>query len=812
MMLLLKAVTCLLILVYIHLAFARHPAKCLEDVKDSWPKEGILRVEIIRGPLETYDIEASYEKERQMQNFIKNQDEYPSMPSFFYFRDWFGSGVKSAESNEEALEDSPIEEASPPDSILSSNQTENNGGGETQAFNQSSKLDVEEAQENEIGRKGGTILGTIGQFILGRFYMVQEDTPETQEIEKSEDEKEAVSDSSPKMSVEGSENSVLLANETLGDNETEKEDKLNLQRSQTGALKEDVSDFEKVKTIVWPEDEYIVEYSLEYGFLRLSPATRQKLNITVQILILDPASNACFGDTFSQFILQNFLGYDDVLMSSIKSLAEHEDNKGFLRNVVTGAHYHFVSRFTYSTAYILAGLVMLLFTLVISMLLRYSQHQIFVFIVELLQMLEFNTAISFPAAPILTVILALVGMEAIMSEFFEDSTTAFYIIVIVWIADQYDAICCHTSITRRHWLKFFYLYHFTFYAYHYRFSGQYSTLALVTMWLFTQHAMLYFFHHYELPVILQQAQIQELLMRNQDGGGPIRLGGHGTGGGPRLATAAAGTMNNNNDAAVNNNNLAGGGGNGAAAAAQPPPPPRLPANASVRRMGGFSFGGFQFRFGLVVATHPAGPPPQQQQRQPRQQQPSTPARNPTQPSTQGPEVTRTADTASASVSPSAAADSERPESSSADTGIADSSSAETSATLNSDTYEGLRRRRIATTSPSPPSPEGAPPSHQSGAAAVSPMATKVSSDCDSLKSAEPSGASSVPNSSSATKDLPSDQQDGAQLVSANQVPAESVGESEEQVLSQVASELRQVSDALHSAVGNVTANSENEVN
>jgi hypothetical protein len=34
---------------------------------------------------------------------------------------------------------------------------------------------------------------------------------------------------------------------------------------------------------VWPEDEYIVEYSLEIGFLRLSPATRQKLNIPVHI-------------------------------------------------------------------------------------------------------------------------------------------------------------------------------------------------------------------------------------------------------------------------------------------------------------------------------------------------------------------------------------------------------------------------------------------------------------------------------------------------------------------------------------------------
>nr|CAD7573605.1 unnamed protein product [Timema californicum] len=48
-------------------------------------------------------------------------------------------------------------------------------------------------------------------------------------------------------------------------------------------------------------------------------------------------------------------------------------------------------------------------TVSISMLLRYSHHQIFVFIVDLLQMLEFNVTITFPAAPLLTVILALVG-------------------------------------------------------------------------------------------------------------------------------------------------------------------------------------------------------------------------------------------------------------------------------------------------------------------------------------------------------------------------------------------------------------------
>lgn len=67
------------------------------------------------------------------------------------------------------------------------------------------------------------------------------------------------------------------------------------------------------------------------------------------------------------------------------------------------------------------------------------------------------------------------GMEAIMSEFFKDTSTAFYIIVLVWLCDQYEAICCHTPITRKHWLRFFYLYHFAFYAYHYRFNGQVSS-------------------------------------------------------------------------------------------------------------------------------------------------------------------------------------------------------------------------------------------------------------------------------------------------------------------------------------------------
>ncbi|XP_008835411.1 membralin isoform X2 [Nannospalax galili] len=279
--------------------------------------------------------------------------------------------------------------------------------------------------------------------------------------------------------------------------------------------------FSETPAKAWPQDEYIVEYSLEYGFLRLSQATRQRLSIPVMVVTLDPTRDQCFGDRFSRLLLDEFLGYDDILMSSVKGLAENEENKGFLRNVVSGEHYRFVSMWMARTSYLAAFVIMVIFTLSVSMLLRYSHHQIFVFIVDLLQMLEMNMAIAFPAAPLLTVILALVGMEAIMSEFFNDTTTAFYIILIVWLADQYDAICCHTNTSKRHWLRFFYLYHFAFYAYHYRFNGQYSSLALVTSWLFIQHSMIYFFHHYELPAILQQIRIQEMLLQTpQLGAGP----------------------------------------------------------------------------------------------------------------------------------------------------------------------------------------------------------------------------------------------------------------------------------------------------
>ena len=67
-------------LIYIHLVFARHPVQCLEGIKDTWPRDGILRVEVMKGSSQQpYSIDQSYEKERRLQLRARQQQDELSM-------------------------------------------------------------------------------------------------------------------------------------------------------------------------------------------------------------------------------------------------------------------------------------------------------------------------------------------------------------------------------------------------------------------------------------------------------------------------------------------------------------------------------------------------------------------------------------------------------------------------------------------------------------------------------------------------------------------------------------------------------------
>lgn len=510
---LLKALVSFFVLAYIHAAFIRTPINCLDHMSQQWPQDGILRVEILRDSAssqEPYTLEQSYLKEQR----LLRMGQAPSLPEL---------PPDKRQKQENETEDKTATEPAPAKTdptnaglvkVVPTNATGTNpdlpnaspthpsltkrllaNAGHPTTTLPTNTLPTNTHPTNTLSANMlPTNSGAANKWKTER-------APADAALP---DEAEALPLLGTRVRGGKGPDGELVYYEPVPNGSVA----TSLSTDGNGypqPLQETVSEFEMLARAVWPQDEYIVEYALEYGLLRLSHATRHKLNISVKIVTLDPSKDGCFGDWFSRLLLDGFLGYDDVLMASLKNLAEKEDNKGYVRNVVTGEHYRFISMWTSRSSYIAAAFIMVVFTLSISMLLRYSHHQIFVFIVELLHMLEFNSTINFPAGPLLTVILALVGMETIMSEFFNDTTTAFYIILIVWVADQYDAICCHTAITKRHWLRFFYLYHFAFYAYDYRFNGQYSGLALLTSWFFIQHSMIYFFHHYELPSILQRS-------------------------------------------------------------------------------------------------------------------------------------------------------------------------------------------------------------------------------------------------------------------------------------------------------------------
>ncbi|GBN82752.1 hypothetical protein AVEN_175127-1 [Araneus ventricosus] len=71
--------------------------------------------------------------------------------------------------------------------------------------------------------------------------------------------------------------------------------------------------------------------------------------------------------------------------------------------------YIFINNWTNEKSFLTAGFVMIVFTLTISTLLRHSHHQIFIVVANIFDAVWPRNFIPTSGAPVLTVILALVG-------------------------------------------------------------------------------------------------------------------------------------------------------------------------------------------------------------------------------------------------------------------------------------------------------------------------------------------------------------------------------------------------------------------
>lgn len=339
------AVISLALLIHLHIIFIRSPLTCLDHVKADWPRDGILRVQIGSAPsVDHFD----YVHQRQ----VKGQHDEISHVMAFLLQNIEGVDPRALE----GLDYRNRSLVNKLDSVQMS--------ALKNATNALFARPLTKRVHNMVYQQ------TLIDLKLGNQLMSMERSSEGR---RTSDQNETLSDSKfYNKVVDDDEIAESLASIRFFSN-----------RKNGGKFNDEVlpwtfclnSAFPFLLLPVWNEP-YIIEYSLEYGLLRLSEDMRSHYRVPMMTVTLCPSKDACFGDSFARFLLHNFLGYDDVLIGSIKKLAEGEDNRGYVRNVITGEHYRFVNVWMTRASYLAAAFIMVIFTLFISMLIRYSHQQV----------------------------------------------------------------------------------------------------------------------------------------------------------------------------------------------------------------------------------------------------------------------------------------------------------------------------------------------------------------------------------------------------------------------------------------------------
>jgi hypothetical protein len=319
------------LLSYLHVVFNRNPINCLAPIQDKWPRDGILRVEIVHNT-STF--------------FIMSHDN----TSYSY---------SLKDSYEKEYSNSMLD-------LFSSylNNPENEGGGDSfKSKNLFSDF------ESTFYDPNGAYLSDRSEWKFDPVNYFKRVTKRNKNYEEEEDRKVNDAKIVEKNNHDYLSNHIEIDLIKKQDNIEQTEENPSSTRANNietispayKLLKEAFNELQLFSKVF--EDNYIIEYSLEYGFLRLSPQTRQKLNITVMLVTLDPNRDECFGTGFNKFVLDEFLGYNEILMLSIKNIAEKEKNKGFVRNAISGEHFRFVSSWMARSSYVAALLIMILFVI-----------------------------------------------------------------------------------------------------------------------------------------------------------------------------------------------------------------------------------------------------------------------------------------------------------------------------------------------------------------------------------------------------------------------------------------------------------------
>eukprot|EP00118_Oscarella_pearsei_P016338 m.155033 g.155033 ORF g.155033 m.155033 type:complete len:450 (+) comp38651_c0_seq18:28-1377(+) len=249
----------------------------------------------------------------------------------------------------------------------------------------------------------------------------------------------------------------------------------------------------------------IFEYATVYGFLKLSDCERYQRNITLWRIILDSSSNDCFKGNAARTSLE-FLGYDDMLMASLKHRVHKFKTMGFVRNLITGQHYRFIESGWLLVTILEAWLKSFVMTAFATLVFQQIHHCVFKFVLSSQENLVQGSPIVIPLSSLCLIILAILGLESMLAYFFRDDVTTLAIMCMAWAGNLFYTLCCHSPISQLYWKRFYYLYQLMFYTYQCCFNGLFSFLALLCCYCLFQHSMVFFVHHYEIPFFRERAR------------------------------------------------------------------------------------------------------------------------------------------------------------------------------------------------------------------------------------------------------------------------------------------------------------------
>lgn len=224
MIMLVKALAAFFILVYIHISYSQTPATCLEHLKtEGWPRDGILRVEILRPgdvkvPLKEGAEDMSDELTR-LRNIHKG-----------------GMVVIDPSTTLPHEESSPSDHHNAPEMATISDQ---------------------------IGANQ-----TVAEISLTEHFEIEGNTSEPIEIEVSE----SVSSTLLSDFAKFKEAAIAMTDSEMNTKETYSNEtiaKIKNDLAIEEVLKTDVPEVEKLMNAVFPDDQYVVECKLQFDFFKL---------------------------------------------------------------------------------------------------------------------------------------------------------------------------------------------------------------------------------------------------------------------------------------------------------------------------------------------------------------------------------------------------------------------------------------------------------------------------------------------------------------------------------------------------------------